>query len=79
MAGDMLRDLVAHTRGTVLEVEEVEPADYFAVVDEDVEGNSACLLLAEQIPVPLSEVVEELVATIGGSGLSRSRTRIAWA
>ncbi len=64
--GDMLRYPVAELRGSVLDLVEVEPAQYRTVlVDEHIEGAAAGLLLDQQSAVPLRELIVELVAAVG--------------
>src|SRR5580765_3691069 len=65
----MLRDPVAEFRGVVLDVDQVEPAEYRAVLgDEHVEGASAGLLLSQQRVVPAGELGEEVVTAVGYRG-----------
>jgi len=65
----MLRDPVAEFRGVVFDVDQIEPAEYRAVLgDEHVAGASACLLLSQQGVEPVGELVEELVAAVGDRG-----------
>ena len=68
-AGDALRDPVAKFRGAVLDVDQVEPAEYRVVLgDEHVESADAGLLLSQQGVVPVGELVEEVVAAVGDRG-----------
>ena len=56
-------------RRVVLDEHQVEPAQYRAILgDEHVEGADAGLLLGQQRAVPLAELREELVATVGDRG-----------
>src|SRR5436305_13660598 len=69
MAGNMLRHPVAESRTVVLDVIQIEPAKYRAVLgDEHVEGADTCLLLSQQGAVPVGELVEEVVAAVGDRG-----------
>ncbi len=62
----MLGDPVAELRGCVLELIEVEPAQYRTILlNEYIEGTTASFLLGKQGAVPLRELVEELVAAVG--------------
>jgi len=62
----VLSDPVAEFRGAVPGEVQVEPAkDRAVLVDEHVVGADAGLLLGQQGPVPLGELVEELVAAVG--------------
>jgi hypothetical protein len=64
--GDVLRDPVAEFRSVVLDVEQIEPAQYRAVLaDEYVEGADAGLLLSQEGGVPVGELIEDVVAAVG--------------
>ncbi|MFF1738473.1 class I SAM-dependent methyltransferase [Streptomyces mirabilis] len=57
--GNVLRDPVAEFRGAILDVDQVEPAEYRAVLgDEHIEGAGVGLLLSRQGFVPVGELVE---------------------
>jgi hypothetical protein len=65
----MLRNPVAEHRSTVLDVVKVEPAQNGAILsDKHVESADTGLLLSQQGVIPVGELVEELITTVGDEG-----------
>jgi hypothetical protein len=53
----------------IIEIDQIEPADHFAVLaDQDVKHARAGLLRNEQFAEELVEVVEEFISTVGDKG-----------
>jgi hypothetical protein len=65
----MLRDPVAEFRSVVIDSDQVEPAEYRAILgNEHVQGAHAGLLLSQQGVVPVGELSEEVIAAVGYRG-----------